>query len=75
MKVEVNEKKTEKEIEFPCLMKYNDSPNVILLVTETNGIHATGIVINSENRSGHYSKTWTTDDLVPFNGTITLSNN
>ena len=75
MIIEVNE--TEKEIKFPCLMKYDDSANIILLVIEINGSHAVGtsLLSNRKSVSGWYSKIWTTDNLVPFNGTITLSNN
>lgn len=68
MKVEVNE--TEKKTKFPCFMKYNDNTNIIILVTGIDGCHAVGISV----KDWHYSKNWTTYNLVPFNGSITLSN-
>ena len=43
MKVIVTEKEKVKDIEFPCLMKYDD---VIILATEINGTEIKGTVVS-----------------------------
>jgi len=73
MKVEVTENKKEKEIEFPCLMYYSDN-GMIIFVTKRNDRTVSGFAMAKASQLGHYSDSWTLDQLTPFNGTITLSN-
>jgi hypothetical protein len=75
MKVEVNEVKDSKEIEFPCLMKYNDN-NLVLLVTgkSENKFIGTAINGNGAHVKGEHGNQWQVYELELFNGTITLSN-
>jgi len=74
MKVEINEKKTQGEVKYPCLMKYNntDIGHIILFINRTEG------VVIEAKRSGWLVGDYATDlsisQFKPFNGTITLSN-
>jgi hypothetical protein len=69
MKIEVNNKEQNTEIEFPCLME-SKSGKVYLILTLTEGGTYKGTCLNN----GNYSSYWGIDGFKPFNGTITLSN-
>ena len=72
MKVIVTEKEKVKDIEFPCLMKYDD---VIILATEINGTEIKGTVVSKcVHGIGYYATDWYAPSFKPFNGTITLQN-
>lgn len=75
MKVTVTEKENEKDIEFPCLMKWDD---IIILATKKVGNEICGTTVNRSSgwNIGTYSDDWSglKDGFKPFNGTITLSN-
>jgi hypothetical protein len=73
MKVEVNESKSEKDIEFPCLMKFEET---IILATEYGCQGIEGFCLKkgkSFKEVGDFHDSWTID-FKPFKGTITLSN-
>ena len=74
MKVEVNESKTEKKIEFPCLMIHEKTGNVIIATGKTS-CNYIGVMVNQDELHGigRYSETWV-DTFKPFKGSITLSN-
>ncbi len=71
MKVEVKEK-TEKEIEYPCLMKSDDGMTVLMTSDKV------GIVIidrlDCDWNVGYYHNDWTMSRFKLFNGSVTLSN-
>jgi hypothetical protein len=75
MKVTVIEKKKEKDIEFPCLMKCDD---IIILATKKVGNYICGTTVNKSTswNIGTHSDDWSgiKDGFKPFNGTITLQN-
>lgn len=73
MKVTVTEKENEKDIEFPCLMEYDDYEcgRIIILATGKIGNVYSGIRLTQ--KIGEESKEWTRY-FTPFNGTITLQN-
>lgn len=72
MKVEVNQKEVEPNLEYPCL-KISDA-GLIVLFTSIE----TGIVIQPDKRNlytvGQYGTDWMESKFTPFHGTITLSN-
>lgn len=72
MKVEVKENKKAEEKPFPKLMKYSDCESIILVFKIENGF-AEGVLVN-EPKNIRFSKTWVSDYLYDFNGTVTLSN-
>jgi hypothetical protein len=73
MKVEVKETETEKELQFPCLMEYEDHEcgRIIIMAIGKNGNHYIGLRL-SQN-VGEYATNWTRY-FKPFKGSITLSN-
>jgi hypothetical protein len=70
MKVEINEKETQGEVKYPCLMK-SEKGLIVLFNAPECGIVLKG---NDVHERGHYSSNWNMDSFEPFNGTITLSN-
>jgi hypothetical protein len=70
MKIEVNNKEQNTEIEFPCLMISDDSECIVLMHKEE-----IGIALKHENQEiGYFSNNWDMSEFKPFKGTITLSN-
>lgn len=71
IKVQVNEKKQVKEIEYPCLMV--SSTGAIVLFTE----YKEGVLLRQGEsfwKEGHFASDWIMDSFTPFEGCITLSN-
>ena len=74
MKVEINNKEQNTEIKFPCLMKSKLSDAIILATSYSdNGKSVIGTVMTKANL-GTRSTTLDRDCFIPFNGSITLSN-
>ncbi len=69
MKVEVNKKKTEKELEFPCLMIDESDGHIVFFKSE-----GVGVSITNRDSMAFYNETWFMDTFKPFKGSITLSN-
>ena len=73
MKITVTEKEKEKDIEFPCLMYYDDHDSgriIILATSKSNGMYS-GIRLSQ--KIGEEANNWSSR-FKPFNGTITLQN-
>lgn len=74
MKVEVKEIEVKNEIEYPCLMRSEDTGNIVLFVRARVG---TVVSIGRKNETwkiGEHSKCFSSVNFLPFNGTITLQN-
>lgn len=75
MKVTINEKQTEGEVKYPCLMEcveIKDKEFVVLMIG-----YECGVVIDSgksDYNMGHHSGRWDMSTFAPFKGSITLEN-
>ena len=77
MKTTVKEKQ-EKEITFPCLMRSKCNRTVIMAKDKTYGGYVGFVVHRGHVKDyplGHFSTFWSHNDFVPFDGSVTLSNN
>jgi hypothetical protein len=77
MKVEINKNKTEKEIEFPCLMKSDD--DVVLFAIGKGDRGYDGCIIKPYKKESPVSGVmkfnyWDEKVFKPFKGSVTLSN-
>ena len=70
MKVEINNKEQNTEIKFPCLMSAKNGEIIVLMIEKKKG---TAIAHPFES-FGFYCETWLMEEFIPFNGSITLSN-
>lgn len=73
MKIEVNEKETNKEIKYPCLMTVEDTKMIVLFNKEREGtllVAGSGSMVSI----GEHYRLWNMNYFTPFNGTITLQN-
>ena len=76
MKVTVENVEKEEELKFPCLMKFENTEDIIIVSERTKRGFA-GVVVSSSNPYlpiGSFSESWSTVGLVPFNGKITIQN-
>ena len=71
MKVVVNSKKEEVEIEYPCLMEGTGSGVIVLFESKEIGVALNDVYGYS---IGHHSSSWCMSSFTPFEGSITLSN-
>tara|TARA_R110000868_G_scaffold163062_2_gene395193 strand:- start:68 stop:307 length:240 start_codon:yes stop_codon:yes gene_type:complete len=78
MIVKVKENEVEKKLEFPCLMKYTDFEVVLLVSAINNNGSFKAVCVSSfeasSYRIGDFDGGWSAHNLVPFKGSITLSN-
>jgi hypothetical protein len=62
----------------PKLMYYQDAPELVILIRCLGTAYAEGMVVHASagklNEIGEYSIMWTTERLVDFHGSVTLSN-
>jgi hypothetical protein len=68
MKIEINKKENKEK--FPCIMKSNHG-SIVLFTEECSGVVLSGSIYN---KVGDYHGNWDMLNFIPFEGSITLSN-
>lgn len=73
MKVEVKEVQEKKDIKFPCLMRSTSGLIILAIGIKDSDLKGT-VLFSITHTLGFYSESWNRDSFVPFNGSVTLSN-